>query len=96
MKSAILLTTVITGLSVLPANAQTPFIFGLPTSQSTPVTVFSPFTQSYPNYYPGPGFYHYSHYFRTHDQHLDFEKYDYLLSPDLVYDFPVVGNFNYK
>ncbi len=96
MKSAILLTTVITGLSVLPAKAQTPFIFGLPTSQDVPVIVFSHFTQPYPNYYPGPGFYQYSHYFRASEQHLDFEKYDYLLSEDLVYDFPIVGNFKYK
>lgn len=96
MKSAILITTVITSLSVLPAKAQAQFFFGVPTVQDSPVVVFSHFTQPYLNYYPGPGFYQYSHYFLTSEQHLDFENYDYLLSGDLVYDFPVVGNFKYK
>ena len=96
MKSAIFLTTVITGLSILPVQAQTQSFFGVPLGQDIPVIVFSPVTQYYPNYYPGPGFYQYSHYFRSTEHHLDFDKYDYLLSDDLVYNFPVVGNFNYK
>ncbi|WP_299492017.1 hypothetical protein [Acaryochloris sp. IP29b_bin.137] len=96
MKSAIFLTTVITGLSIFPAKAQTQFFFGPTTAQNAPIIVVSPLFQDYPNYYPGTGFYQYSQYFLSSDQHLDFGKYDYLLSDDLVYDFPIVGNFNYK
>ena len=96
MKSAILITTVVTGLSLLPAKAQAQFTFGLPQLQSTPVIVVSPLTEYYPNDSPGPGFYQYSHYFRSTELHLDFDQYDYLLSDNLVYDFPVAGNFKYK
>lgn len=84
-------------LSLLPATAevaQAQFVFGASAEQVVPVPVpiFLPYTGYVPYSYPYPGFYNY--YFRGAASYDP--QYEYSLSDNLIYDFPVVGNFRYE
>lgn len=76
----------------IAATAQTQVVFGAPTNQVVPVPFFIPSSGFFKNAYPYPGFYHY--YLLSEEVYNP--NYEYSLSSDLQYEFPIVGNFQYE
>lgn len=81
-------------LALLPtaAAAQTQIVFGTPSNQVVPVPFFIPSSGFLNGDFPFPGFYHY--YFLGEE--VFNPNYEYSLSSDLKYEFPIVGNFQYE
>ncbi|BDM82475.1 hypothetical protein [Acaryochloris marina] len=75
------------------AAAQTQVVFGFPANPVAPVPFFIPSAGFFNNSYPYPGFYH--HYLLLSDESYN-PNYEYTLSGDLQYEFPIVGNFQYE
>lgn len=74
------------------AAAQTQVVFGFPANPVAPVPFFIPSAGFFNNSYPYPGFYHY---YLLNDEAYN-PNYEYTLSGDLQYEFPIVGNFQYE
>lgn len=81
-------------LSLLPtaAVAQAQIVFGTPSNQVVSVPLLVPYTGYIPDSYPYTGFYHYY----LLGEEVYNPNYEYSLSADLQYEFPVVGNFQYQ